>query len=618
MGRGLTMGKIQVLPEEAIRKIAAGEVVERPAAVVKELVENSLDAGASKILIEIEGGGVELIRVVDDGEGMAEDELPLAVERHATSKIRQAEDLSNIRSLGFRGEALPSIAAVSLLEIVSRTAGQLAGKRLILEGGRRVSWDDHPAPRGTSVTVRHLFFNTPARKKFLRSTTAEASAVAEMVLRLALSHPEVSFQLVRDGRRVLATGGSGDLRATIADLFGQKEARQLIPVTAGALEDSLPLRVSGFLGAPQQARGNRSQQYLFLNGRVIKSPALRAVAEEAYGRLLPPGRYPIFFLYLELDPADFDVNVHPAKHEVRFYREKELQSRFYHILREALRRAEAVPEIGLATVGGETAAAEENDRVQGDFEPISWPKPEVAAQVTERQEIFPGVQRQPTDLTTSSAGWWWHDGWSLRSAEEQTGTRENLFPAEWRILGQLRKTYILAEGKDGLYLVDQHAAHERVFYEYYLAKKGKLGQEIQEYLLPPVLELTPLEYSWWEEVKDQLGELGFHTREFGGRSVVIKAAPKEIQAALSRDFFADLLNRLQEGPGRTADKWQAAAAALAGCRAAIKAQQELSWAEMEDLLTQLAACQEPLRCPHGRPTVLRLSYQKLEHYFQRR
>ncbi|MCL5038894.1 MAG: DNA mismatch repair endonuclease MutL [Firmicutes bacterium] len=697
------MARIRVLSEDTIRKIAAGEVVERPASVVKELVENSLDAGAKRVYIEIEGGGSELIRVVDDGEGIPEEQLPLALERHATSKIRQAEDLYCITSLGFRGEALPSIAAVSFLEILSRPPGQTAGTRLALEGGKQIALEESPSPQGTTITVRQLFFNTPARKKFLKTSAAEAAQVADTVLKLAVARPEVAFRLVRDGRPVLATGGEGNLLVTVADLFGSELARGLIairgeesdrdqdvrmrrgspPATShpGATPDpseSTPSersgtaqtrpartpasngepwsrpRLSGLLGRPELARGKRSHQYLFLNGRVIKNPGLRAVVEEAYGRLLTPGRYPIFFVYLEMDPTGFDVNVHPGKHEVRFYREKEIRSLLYQAVRSSLARGQLIPEIGLAEgygqrrPGDSRLALAEAGMVWPDrlFEAASAGKSSDAGKDACTGEVIESNPSLRTDKSgnpgatgteelgrpspesaevaangggnqSAANAWWWHDGFAQLRLSLQTAPSESGLP-ELRILGQLGASYILAEGGDGLYFLDQHAVHERIFYDYFLRQKGKMDNGNQEYLFPPVFELSPLEYSWWEEAREQLRELGMVTREFGGTSVLVQAAPAELEQHLDRTLFLDLLTRLHEESSASLDHWGRAVTALAACQAAVKARDRLSHPEMERLVSDLAQCQDPFHCPHGRPTFLKITYQKLEQYFRRK
>jgi DNA mismatch repair protein MutL len=543
---------IRVLDPATAGQIAAGEVVERPASAVKELVDNAIDAGARRVDVEV---GEGTLTVSDDGEGMDRAEVPLALQRHATSKIRTIADLGRLRTLGFRGEALPAIAAVSRLRIVTRRREGAVATEAVCEGGGPPELRDCAAPPGTTVEVADLFFNTPARRAALRSPQAEAAAVAEVVRAAAFSHPEVAFTLRLHGREALRTAGGGRLEDVALAVWGAGTAQALLPVHGreGGIE------LYGMTGKPEAARGGRGDQYLAVNGRPVRSEAVRGAVEAAYRGLLEVHRFPLFALHLVLDPAAVDVNVHPRKAEVRFADVEAVRRLCFRTVKAALAGAVLVPEAPVAaTALRESAAA-----------------PWAAADAPARRDWSPLYQPLPEAVLP------------------------RLVP-----IGQLAAAYILAEGPDGLYIVDQHAAHERVFFERFeraVARQLLLQPAAVELGDPPVAELAAA---------------GFTLEPFGPGTWLLRAVPADLSGreplALLRDFVAHLAEEpVAEPPQRRA------ARALAACKAAVKAGDPLTAGEMAALLEDLASCRQAYTCPHGRPTVLRLTYPELERRFGR-
>lgn len=589
---GAPDGRIRVLDEKTANQIAAGEVVERSASVVKELIENALDAGARRVSASIRGGGAALIQVVDDGFGIAAADLPTALLRHATSKISGEADLHRLSTLGFRGEALPSIASVSRFEIVSRRAEDLAAARITVEAGVQKAVEETAAPPGTRVTVRDLFYNVPARLKFLRSRSAEGAQVGDVVTRLALSRPNVAIRLEADGRRLIQTSGSGRFVEAVQGTLGADLAGGLIPLP-GTLDlgsersrglEAGPL-IHGYIGKPEISRVGRGHQYFFVNGRAIKSTSLKYPLEEAFRGRLTTGRYPVAFIFIEIDPSLVDVNVHPSKLEVRFEREAEIKAAIYRAVRQALDSA------GTAGNVPPVFPVSPNRPRPSTWSPLSFGEalePYIVSDT--RSEPPPPEPHSPNPLVASL-----------------------------RPLGQFRRTYILAEGEDGLYLIDQHAAHERVFFDF-LRQPAREGRTPSQYLALPIdLDLGPGGSSRLSDYGDELAAAGFEIQPFGGNTVLVKAAPQFLclgGSHLVRDFFERLL---QTGDGigslgRLEEIFRAAAA----CRAAVKARDELDLAEMSSLVAQLAAADDPFHCPHGRPTMISLATEDLERRFRRR
>jgi len=567
---------IRLLPPELVAKIAAGEVVERPASVVKELVENSLDAGARHIHIDIHGGGRQEIRVVDDGCGIPAEEVALAVQRHATSKIATAADLYRIRTLGFRGEALASIAAVSHLTLVSRPAGQEVGMEVRVEGGRTVGQSPRPCTVGTIVLVRDLFYNTPARLKFLRQPRTEAGYIHTLVTDYALAHPGVAFRLLSDGRIVLNTGGSGNLHDTLIEVYGLETARQMLPVEKVVGEGEMRIRVFGYVGQPSLSRATRRAITLFVNGRRIRDTGLTYAVEEAYRTLLMADRHPVAIIGLEVDPAAVDVNVHPTKSEVKFVYGDQVFAIAQRAIREALQEHLAVPRI--AAVRPRPAPAESP-------RPAGRPLPRF--------------------------------GGPLFEEEEETAPVEEPKLPPLRVLGQMAGTYILAEGPDGLYLIDQHAAHERILYEQLAAERERLAIRTQVLLEPLIVELTPQQQALLGERLEELRAWGFELEPFGERAYRVRSVPAILTRGDVRDRVAALVEEWSEGL-RRGSSWEEQLLITIACHSAVRAGQSLSPEEMRELVQLLEQTRLPRTCPHGRPTMILLTQQQLEREFGRR
>ena len=574
---------IRILPPEVASRIAAGEVVERPSSIVKELVENALDSGARRVSVEANEGGVALIRVVDDGCGIEPEELALAFHRHATSKLRDDADLESIVTLGFRGEALPSIAAVAEVEAVSRTYASPTAARVRLRYGELTEQGASGSPSGTSITVRNLFREQPARLKFLRSAGSESAQIAAVVSHYALAYPEVAFSLRLDGRDGFATSGGGDLRGAAADVYGAAVAAAFLETAEEGEGHSL----RALFAPPAVSRASRSYITVFINRRWVRSRSLVYAVEEAYSGLLPTGRFPVAVVDLRLPAAEVDVNVHPAKTEVRLRNERLV----FTLVQRPLRRALA----GLAPAGSQTNAG--------------WPRtlPEsLQAYGTPPPLTLQSEVTQPVLTGTVAAG-------SAQLAARQPHLVTSM--PILRPLGQAGTTYIIAEGPAGLYLIDQHAAHERVLYERFLAAETQAKQS-QSLLAPAVLELTPQEQSLTTALALALQEHGFQIEPFGPGGYLLRAAPAGLRRDAPARAFRELLDLLtrEDAPS---DPRRRVAASLA-CHAAVRAGQSLAVEEMRDLIRQLEACETPQTCPHGRPTMLHLSSDELARRFSRK
>lgn len=603
---------IQILAPDVVGKIAAGEVVERPASAVKELVENSLDAGAHEIRVEIREGGRRLLRVIDDGSGIARADIDLAIVRHATSKLRTADDLVRIVTLGFRGEALNSIAAVSQLTLLSRSADEPVGTQVRVEGGQLVAREGRGAPPGTVVTVENLFYNVPARLAFLRQPTTEAGHIDAIVRRYALAFPERRFSLVVDGRLVFQSTGSGSLADALLKVYGLEVVQAMAPAGSTATEEvwldggsaGHPLHVHGYIGLPTLHRANRQHIALFVNRRWIQDRALTYAVIEAYHTFLPIGRYPVAVLLIDLDPELVDVNVHPTKAEVRFRHERAIYRAVQKAVRQALNEHAPVPGV---TLEAPTPA---------------WAQP---AQWGERRTTLVAADEHlqvPLHLTPSAP-----EASASESAAADDGrtwgvvapplSASDALPM-LRVVGQLGAMYILAEGPDGLYLIDQHAAHERVLYEKLLREQA--NQQVgSQHLLDPVA-FTPLtQYAGLlAEYADTLRGLGFGVEPFGGTTCLVRAVPAVLHRSDPAQAVQEVLEGLVEEEDLVADAREARLVRVICKRAAIKAGQVLSLIEMRELVRQLEACTSPRTCPHGRPTMVLLSAAQLEKFFNRR
>ncbi len=574
---------IRVLPPEVAGKIAAGEVVERPASVIKELVENSMDASATDIRIEIREGGRRLMRVADNGCGIPAEEAPLAFARHATSKLSDVTDLDRITTLGFRGEALASIAAVSQVTLLTRPREQAMGRYLRLEAGRILRQEGRGCPAGTVITVERLFQNVPARLKFLRRPQTEAGHIHTIVANYALAFPHIRFRLTSDGRQIFQSSGSGQLRDVLIAVYGLEVAERMLAVEGG--DDDL--RVWGFVGEPALHRANRRYITLFVNRRWIQDRALTHAIAQAYHTLLPVGRHPLAVILLEMDPGEVDVNVHPTKREVKFRDGR----RVFHAVQKAVRRTlverAPVPEMSPAP---RTWAAADWDRRQGLLRAGQGETPGQMA-----MEIY----------RTADLG-------------EEPGRVGPVRLPLLRVIGQVGQTYIVAEGPQGMYLIDQHAAHERVLYEQLLAQRREQAVASQTLLEPLPLDLDPVLAGLLAEQLPLLQQVGFQIEPFGGSSYLLRAVPTLLEGADPRAALVDILELLRRGDDPLAAQAEERLIAAVCKRAAIKAGQTLSPEEMQQLVRQLEQCESPRTCPHGRPTVLHFSVEQLEKEFGRR
>lgn len=638
------MGNIILLDETTANQIAAGEVVERPVSVVKELVENSLDAGANRITIELTQGGIAAIKVVDNGCGMSGQDAELCFQRHATSKIRWAEDLNKIHTLGFRGEALPSIASVARVTLTTRTAGDLGGTVVRIEAGQIKEISPAGCPVGTTVEVRDLFFNTPARRKFLKSATVETGQVSDLMSRLAMARPDVRFELRSVGRVLFSSPGSGSLKDTAAGIFGTDNVRSMLEVNyQGRL-----LSLTGLISKPVLTRASRQYQNFFINGRYIRSGLVSAALQQAYQTQIPAGRFPVAILHLALDPTQVDVNVHPTKMEVRLAREKEVQEELLEALSKPLDLPGAItglwkilPERVKTRSEEEQAASGEQRQTEKPAENEHLEKvPEHRSHQNESrsgQQFAPVKSKEQLRLSLPV-----QTGETPGPEELQRIVRvpeskdrpvqtlhhprvfENKSPYQPETFfptltpaGQVPPTYVMAYGEGGLYIIDQHAAHERILYEKYL---DLLQQEVPSQMLlePVTLEIPHHEAQLVVRHVIDFNEIGFILEHFGGDTFLLRGVPAQALAAPGETFM-DLLARLQESPSHKLDRGlviDRLASAMA-CRDAVKAGKNLGGTEVKSLLEGLARCRRPFTCPHGRPTLIQITHEELNKRFKR-
>nr|WP_290666116.1 DNA mismatch repair endonuclease MutL [Ardenticatena sp.] len=596
---------IHILPPDVANKIAAGEVVERPASVVKELVENALDAGATDIRVEIAKGGQSLIRVADNGCGIPADEVELAFQHHATSKVYDADDLFAIQTLGFRGEALPSIAAVSRVTVLTRPREQPAGVELRLEGGKVVARRTAAAPAGTIITVEDLFFNVPARRKFLRTVATETSLIAEIVSHYALAYPERRFTLIADGRTTLQTAGSGDLKDALLAVYGLDVARHMLMLEEPP-DPETGIGLFGAIGGPALHRANRKYIIFFVNGRVVRSPMLTTAIAQAYQGVVPTGRHPFVVLDIQVPPDQIDVNVHPQKLEIKFARSDEV----FRVVQRAVRRL-LVEEAPVHQFSRTIEVLDDTDEASPS--PAHLP-PEPLDENDVRVRLFspPPPTGHPTRTT-----------W-VPSAPPPAPTTPTPPPdvggtklPPLRVLGQTMLTYIICEGPDGLYLIDQHTAHERVLLERLRKQRARQAVPSQRLLQPLTIELTPQQMAVVEEQREALLHLGFDVEPFGGLTVLVRAIPEVLK---HKPDPAAALAEVIDGAihDRSGLSWEERLVMYAACRGAVKAGDPLTHEEMVDLIRQLEQTDLSRTCAHGRPTVVRLSVEQLEREFGRR
>lgn len=596
---------IRILPEELASKIAAGQVIERPASVVKELVENALDAGARDIRLEVRGGGQRLIRVADDGSGIPAAEVPTAFARHGTSKLQSDQDLLAIQTLGFRGEALPSISAVARVTLITRAADETNGALYKVENAQTLLFQPHGAPRGTVVTVEDLFRNVPARLKFLKSPGAESGHIAELVYAFALAYPHVRFSLVNDGKLVFQAAGSARLTDVLAKVVGVETAREMIEVQGemqlsgnGDAEPPNPAAsyaVQGYVSPPSLHRGNRRWQYLFVNGRWIQDRALAYAVTEAYHTLLMVGRFPVFVLNVRLPADAVDVNVHPTKMQVRFRDPNEIYRLVQRTVRRALTERFPVPQVAAFTPPGQAPGLANATPLS----PVFAPHAPTNGDPAQPGEVAPFL---PT-LAGSGA------------APASHLPHAPALPM-LRVLGQIFSTYIICEGPDGLYLVDQHAAHERVLYEKWTSARAQTFAA-QDLLEPISVELAPMQWAVLESERHNLAQAGFRLEAFGGQTVLLRAIPLLLARREPRAALLEVLDLTDEG-GSPIQAEAEARLIMSICKgAAVKGGQVMSLEEMRALIRDLESTQSPRTCPHGRPTMIQLNVLSIQKEFGR-
>ena len=648
------MNRIQLLDNLTINKIAAGEVVERPASVVKELVENSIDAGATAVTIEVKEGGTTFIKVTDNGSGIAKDQVKTAFLRHATSKIQFVEDLERVRSLGFRGEALASIAAVSQVEIITNTDPAASGICLKIEGGDITGEEETAAVKGTSITVKNLFFNVPARKKFLKKPSTESTYITDAVNKAALAHPEVSFKYINNGNLLLHTPGTNDLRAVALFIFGKDFAKKMIELSYGGKTYSL----EGLIGKPELSRANRTYEYLFINGRPVKSSVVSSAVEEAYKNRLMVGKFPVFILNLNIDLTLVDVNVHPAKLEVRFNHENEV---FDFVLKAVSKRLESetlIPEAGWDSKNSksikeffkemnipepkqvELAPQEAKAEIKNSY----IPEPPVIRHADEEKSTFkprfgltgygnkqknteePIIHNEPASEKEASkidsllsysrknadGGFKAHQ----EPAKYETASAPKTFFSNYKIIGQVFSTYWMIEQGDSLFVIDQHAAHERVLFEEFSNCLKAKSVPSQRLIIPERLMLSATEKVTLEANRELFERLGFEIN-IDGDSFELISVPFIFKKPVESSLLADILDTVGDYPPETIYDTKLDSIATMACKAAVKANDKLSYAEAEALIEKLLVLVNPFTCPHGRPTIIELTKYELEKKFKR-
>ncbi|MDE7325538.1 MAG: DNA mismatch repair endonuclease MutL [Lachnospiraceae bacterium] len=639
------MGKIHLLDSDTINQIAAGEVVERPASVVKELVENAVDAGAGAITVEIREGGIGFIRVTDNGGGIAGEDIPMAFSRHATSKIATALDLFRVKSLGFRGEALSSIAAVSMVELVTKTRGEFTGSRYVIEGGQEKERAEIGAPEGTTFLVRSLFYNTPARRKFLKSSVTEAGYISDLMQRFATAHPEIAFKFINNGKTLLQTSGNGNLKDCIYHIFGRDIAAALVEADG----EGHGIRITGFLGKPVISRGNRNYENYFINGRYIRSNIISKAMEEAYKPYLMQHKYPFTALHLTIPAENIDVNVHPTKLEVRFTNGEAVYQLVYQTVQEALSKKNMIPDVLLTeekkvrTVYQPTpemfehgrityskgAVRDEAERVREEAiretlaSPLFSPKDSDLKEKTQRQqdaqeklmreEVVYGnpADKEPEGEKPHQISLFQASGHNTEAFLKQKQEDHH------HLIGQLFATYWLVEFKEQLFIIDQHAAHEKILYERTLARMGE-KQVLSQMLTPPIiLELSIREEETLQRYMGQFLSLGFEIESFGGREYAVRAVPQDLYGVDGRELFLEMLDHLITDPPTGAPDIILEKIASLSCKAAVKGNTKLSGVEAEALIHELLQLGNPFHCPHGRPVIVSITKNELERKFKR-
>ncbi len=650
------MPQITLLSQETIDKIAAGEVVERPSSVVKELVENAIDAKATAVTVEIKEGGTTFIRITDNGCGMEHGQVPLAFLRHSTSKIKSVEDLMCVKSLGFRGEALSSIAAVAQVELITKTYEELTGTRYVIEGSKEKENEEVGAPDGTTFIVRNLFYNTPARRKFLKTAQTEGNYIGDLMERLALSHPDVSFKFINNGQTKLHTSGNSNEKDMIYHIYGRDITASMLPIQG---QNEL-FAVKGFIGKPIVSRGNRNYENYFINGRYIKSALLSKAVEEAYKGFLMQHQYPFCVLYFTIDTDLLDVNVHPTKMELRFSNNEEIYRGLYQIIRDALTHKEFIPDVPVdkereearIPVAQKLPEPFEKKRIQelrhavakdSPYEPKypardrlratpeSQQKPEnlsvfenllassgsvkkepKQAEVLSEPDTYMAVQMPASEKPKERAV---YEQQSLMAENKEFLTTDAA--KKHRIIGQLFDTYWLIEYEDKLFIIDQHAAHEKVLYERTMARVRSQSFSSQTLSPPIILTLNLAEQEMLHKYEAQIRMFGYEIEPFGGKEYAINAIPAEFEGIDMKRMFIDMLDDFSNISGREAPELILEKVASMSCKAAIKGGNSISRAEAQQLIDELLTLENPYHCPHGRPTIISMSKYELEKKFKR-
>lgn len=648
MQNGDSMKKIQILDGETINKIAAGEVVERPASVVKELVENAIDAGASAITVEIQDGGTTLIRITDNGSGIEKEDIPMAFLRHSTSKIRTADDLLSIGSLGFRGEALSSISAVAQVELLTKTSHAMTGCRYRIEGGIEKAMEDIGCPDGTTFIIRQLFYNTPARRKFLKSNMTEAGYIQDLMQRMAMSHPEISFKFINNRQNRLNTSGNGKLKDIIYHIYGRDVSVNILPVDAKAKG----IHMTGFIGKPMICRGNRTYENYFVNGRYVKSPVITQAIEDAYKTFTMVHKFPFAVLHFELDAGELDVNVHPTKMEVRIHHAQELYQFIFEHLKSTLYRREFIPEVEV----NDPVRIEKNlNKAQVAPTIQKKPEPEKKGQKAIKKEIkserlpepfeqkrrleyFEKTQlpefiksntksvEEKNNVSVSENKVTYASVPEKTVAKVQENLQYELFETgllkkesriKHQLIGQIFETYWIVEFDGKLFIIDQHAAHEKVLYEK-LMRRFKENKPMVQFVHPPlILTLSMTEIDLLQKHMDDFKTMGFEFESFGGKEYALRGVPSDLYGLTGKEMVIELLDELSGESSRLRADAVADRIATMACKAAVKGNMRISSKEADALIEELLQAENPYTCPHGRPTIISMTKTELEKKFKR-
>lgn len=616
------MPNIAILNQETIDKIAAGEVVERPCSVVKELVENAIDAGSTAITVEIKEGGISFIRITDNGCGIERDQVAVAFYRHSTSKIRSAEDLLTVKSLGFRGEALSSISAVARVELITKTYDELTGTRYVIEGSKELSNEEIGAPDGTTFIVKDLFYNVPARRKFLKTAQTEGSYISDMVEKLALSHPDISFKFINNNQTKLHTSGNGNRKDIIYHIFGREISSSLLEVK----HECEYFKVEGFIGKPVITRGNRNYENYFINGRYVKSNILSRAIEEAYKSFLMQHQYPFTVLYFTFF-SELDVNVHPTKMELRFDNNNEIYVELCDTIYAILSHKEMIPDVPVdSTPAPKKIVHEYKEPIPEPFEKRRINEVRAAESrsvygqsVTSTVKNYSATEPAAKAPETSTA---YEPAQVVTGTQQTLGDYDKVFLTEsskkqFSIIGQLFKTYWLIEFEDKLYIIDQHAAHEKVLYEKTMARLANKDFTSQRISPPIVMTLDAKESEMLEKYRPQIEQFGYEVEHFGGKEYMISAIPDNLFNIDMKDLFIEMLDDFSNATGRQTPDIITEKVASMSCKAAVKGNDKLTLPEINKLIDELLSLDNPYNCPHGRPTIISMSKYEIEKKFKR-